>query len=92
VDRPILPEKRLVAAVLGRAVLDLFVGDRLQRASARDWLTNHKDNTPFSFVWCCEYLDLHVQNLTTSIVRESIKFMTEKEAEKKLAKLTGYIC
>lgn len=91
-DRPILPEKRLVAAVLDRAVLDLFVGDRLQRASARDWLTNHKDNTAFTFVWVCQCLDLHVENVTIAIVKESIQFMNKKEAEKKLSKLTDFIC
>jgi len=67
-------ERSLVAAVLLRSVLDYIVAPATaerKKASddARSWLLYDRVE-PFSFVWCCEILDLDAQLLRTKIFKE----------------------
>lgn len=56
------PERNLLAAILGRAILDLYgdaVVDRLIVANARAWLyAPINDEIMFSFGWVAKNLDL----------------------------------
>jgi len=67
-------ERSLVAAVLLRSVLDYVVApvnsERMKASDdARSWLLyDHVE--PFSFVWCCEMLDLDAQVLRAKIFEE----------------------
>lgn len=49
------PEQRLLVALIERAWLDLK--ERDHRKGARRWLES-TDDGPFSFAFCCDYLDL----------------------------------
>lgn len=60
---PSIPEKNLLAAVLGRAILDATGTVDLQaRKGAHMWLRLDREFSdkfePFSFRWICFYLDL----------------------------------
>lgn len=57
-----LPERRLLAAVLGRAIID-YVGDienvtQLETREAWAWLFNSERKDTFSFMNCCNELDI----------------------------------
>lgn len=66
------PERNLLAAILGRTILDLYgevVSDRLTIASARNWLYSPLDfDREFSFGWVAMHLDLD-----PLILREKLK-------------------
>lgn len=51
------PCRRLVLAVLYRALVDLENGDRLVRADARKWFKSGSLES-FSFLWSCDILDI----------------------------------
>ena len=55
------PERRLLLAVLERAILDLVGNDEQEVQTAKDWLfgdTEPHTPTEFSFAWVCQQLDL----------------------------------
>jgi hypothetical protein len=56
------PERRLLLAILERAILDYVGNDSREVAAAEDWLFNEerleKASDQFSFAWVCEQLDL----------------------------------
>lgn len=52
-----LPEKKLLAATIMRALKDLTAGERHIERGARAWIYNKKSKKKFSFIWCCIYLD-----------------------------------
>lgn len=60
--KAVKPERNLLAAVLGRAILDLYgdtVTDRIIVARARNWLNGPLDfEQEFSFAWVAKQLDL----------------------------------
>ena len=78
-DASITPERRLLVALIHRAVCDV-IGDikfRVRDTSwtrkettrnmsamrdAREWLMSDVQ-TPWSFRWCCFYLDMHDENI-----------------------------
>jgi len=63
-----LPEKRLLAAVLQRAVTDYISGEGYLREIATAWLLSDEDlGAPFTFRFICEDLDLNVDNLRVAI-------------------------
>lgn len=66
------PERRLILAVLERAILD-FVGNDIRESSeAEQWLTeSHVDGTApeFSFEWVCQQLDLDLDSIRDVILR-----------------------
>lgn len=69
-----VPEKRLLAAVLQRAITDFITGDGELKEGARLWLLEDEScsDAPLSFRFICEALDLDLQGLKKAIfVQES---------------------
>ena len=67
-----IPEKRLLAAVLQRAITDFLTGDGEVRESARSWLLDDEPtDAPLSFRFICEALDLDTPSLRKAIVHQS---------------------
>ena len=63
-----VPEKRLLAAVLQRAITDYVGGEGELRESARLWLFDEEPtDAPLSFRFICEALDLDVGSLRNAI-------------------------
>lgn len=63
-----IPEKRLLAAVLQRAVTDYVTGDGDLKESARLWLfMDEPEDAPLTFIFICEALDLDVESLRKAI-------------------------
>lgn len=64
-----VPEKRLLAAVLQRAVTDFVTGDGDMKEGARLWLLDDEPtDAPLTFKFICEALDLEPENLRKAIV------------------------
>ncbi len=71
-----IPEKRLLAAVLQRAVADYVTGDGEIREGARSWLLDDiVTDAPLSFKFICEALDLDIPSL-----RKAIQYQAEVQA------------
>ena len=74
------PERRLLLAVLERALLD-YVGNDLEEArSADDWIFEHAENedeSAFSFAWICKELDLEVKD-----IRNKVRSMPKRGASR----------
>jgi hypothetical protein len=67
-----VPEKRLLAAVLQRAVSDFVTGDGECKESAKQWLlSDETTDAPLNFRYVCEALDLDVDLLRAQIVQMS---------------------
>jgi hypothetical protein len=65
------PERRLLAAVLQRAITDFLTGEGELRDSAREWLYGADDpNEAFGFSYICEALDFHQEELRKAILRQ----------------------
>lgn len=63
-----VPEKRLLAAVLQRAVADYVGGEAEMKLEARKWLmTDEVEDCPLTFSFVCEALDLNADLLRTAI-------------------------
>ena len=64
-----IPEKRLLAAVLQRAITDFLSGDRELAEGARVWLLEEDEDgeAPLSFSFVCEALDLDPESLRQAI-------------------------
>jgi len=66
-----VPEKRLLAAVLQRAVTDFLTGEGEVKDGARSWLLEDEaTDAPLSFSFICEALDLDVNSLRLAIMRQ----------------------
>ena len=66
------PERRLLAAVLQRAITDFLTGEGELRESAREWIFGSDDpNEAFGFSFICEALDFHKEELRKAIHRQS---------------------
>jgi hypothetical protein len=62
------PEKRLLTAVLKRALYDLSGKDRLHSSMAAKWFFDASRNVcEFSFPWICEQLELNIEELLDDI-------------------------
>lgn len=62
------PERRLLAAVLQRAVTDYLTTEGELHDSARDWLYSSDDTSEsFGFAYICEALDFHREELRKAI-------------------------
>jgi hypothetical protein len=62
------PEKRLLAAVLQRAITDYVSGDGEVQEGARAWLfDNEPTDAPLSFRFVCEALDLDPESLRSAV-------------------------
>lgn len=67
-----IPEKRLLAAVLQRAITDFVSGDGELRESARAWLYEEEvTDAPLTFRFICESLDLEYESLRRAILVQS---------------------
>ena len=63
-----IPEKRLLAAVLQRAVTDYISGEGEIREGARIWLMEDvPTDAPLTFKFICEALDLDIPSLRKAI-------------------------
>jgi hypothetical protein len=77
------PEKRLLAAVLQRAITDFLTGDGEVQLSARDWLFSDEGTSEtFCFLYICEALDFNAGELRKAVSRQF-----EKQAEEDRNKL-----
>ena len=64
------PERRLLLAILERAILDFVGNDARELEQAEEWLFSSKKNTKvehFSFEWVCEQLDLDPKRIADKI-------------------------
>ena len=65
------PERRLLAAILQRAITDFVSGEGELQDSAREWLYGADDpNEAFGFAYICETLDFHKEELRKAIRRQ----------------------
>jgi len=68
-----VPERRLLAAVLQRAITDFLTGDGDLRESAELWLLDDEPtDAPLSFRFICEALDLDLDSLRNAIKIQSL--------------------
>ena len=67
------PERRLLLAILERAILDFVGNDKREVINAGEWLfddnsDDSSDEYPeFSFLWLCDQLDLDAQTISECI-------------------------
>ncbi len=67
-----IPELRLLAAVLQRAIHDFIGGEGEVRDGARAWLLDDEPtDAPLSFRFICEALDLDSESLRKAISRQA---------------------
>jgi hypothetical protein len=65
------PEKRLLSAVLQRAITDFLTGEGELQLSAKEWIFCTDDTTEtFGFSYICEALDLHADELRKVMTRQ----------------------
>ena len=65
---PYVPEKRLLAAVLQRAITDFISGEGEVKECARAWLMlDEQTDAPLTFRFICEALDLDLVSLRKAI-------------------------
>lgn len=65
------PERRLLAAILQRAITDYLTGEGEVHDSARDWIYNAEEShETFGFSFICEALDFHKEELRKAIKRQ----------------------
>jgi hypothetical protein len=65
----IIPEKRLLAAVLQRTITDFIGGEGEVQDGARSWLMEDApSDSPLSFIFICEALDLDHESLRKAIL------------------------
>ncbi len=74
----VIPELRLLAAVLQRAIHDFISGDGDLREGARLWLMDDEPtDAPLSFKFICEALDLDMDSLRIAIARQADAHLRE---------------
>ena len=69
------PERRLLAALLERAILDFVGNDQSEVEAASEWLFDWQNEgysqigplKDFSFRWVCHYLDLNAEKVAAFI-------------------------
>ena len=64
------PERRLLLAILERAILDFVGNDQREVDEAESWIFGELDtpkNEQFSFSWVCEQLDLDMYQISSKI-------------------------
>lgn len=65
------PERRLLAAVLQRAITDFLSGEGELHASAKEWMYGEDDpNEAFGFSYICEALDFHKEELRKAVMKQ----------------------
>ncbi|RIL07512.1 MAG: hypothetical protein DCC75_09965 [Proteobacteria bacterium] len=66
------PERRLLLAVLERAILDYVGNDAVECKAAEEWLFSESDEEEmdeFTFLWVCQQLDLNAKQIAATIKR-----------------------
>lgn len=65
------PERRLLAAMLERAILDFVGNDSKEIEEAEEWLFGSFEQpyAPFTFPWLCQELDLDIKQVKQDIHR-----------------------
>lgn len=67
-----VPEKRLLAAVLQRAITDFLGCEGDLKESAEAWLYHDEpEDAPLTFRFICEALDLDMGNLRNALFQQS---------------------
>ncbi|MBX7144883.1 MAG: hypothetical protein K1X79_10565 [Oligoflexia bacterium] len=64
------PERRLLTAILERAILDFVGNDKVEMDDAQTWIfeaAQDTDPSPFSFAWLCRELDLNPMFIASKI-------------------------
>lgn len=65
------PERRLLLAILERAILDFVGNDPVETAEAEDWIFGELEEglsmEPFTFGWICQFLDLEAVEIAKTI-------------------------
>ncbi len=75
-----IPEKRLLAAVLQRAVSDYVGGEAELKAEAKIWLmTDEASDAPLTFKFICEALDMDAGSLRKAIEHQAQNAATVAE-------------
>ena len=65
------PERRLLAAILQRAITDYLTAEGEVHESAREWIFGSDDpHETFGFAFICEALDFHKEELRKAIKRQ----------------------
>lgn len=64
------PERRLLSAILQRAITDFLSGDEELETSAKEWLFGEDDIHSFGFAYICEALDFHQEELRKAVLRQ----------------------
>lgn len=65
-----VPEKKLLVAVLQRAVTDYMTGDEETKAESYEWISNNDlihDEKPLTFRFICEALEFDIDSLRSAI-------------------------
>jgi hypothetical protein len=77
-----IPEKRLLAAVLQRAITDYVSGEGEIKEGARIWLMDDEPtDAPLSFKFICEALDLDCDSLRKAIELQAVSTPTMMVSE-----------
>jgi hypothetical protein len=83
VSQPLDPERRLLVAIVERALFDIIGIDRNNQLNAFRWIFIEHSTDPFSFQWSCTELDLDPDMIRGSVTlmfdnvkaeRERLKF------------------
>ena len=67
----VIPEQRLLTAIIQRAFQDLMGSDPLLAEQAAQWFFDSRGEPPFdpfSFPWICEYLDVDILRLQDALL------------------------
>ena len=84
------PERRLLAAILQRAITDYLTGDGDLQASAEEWLYSEEDEKEtFGFAYICEALDFHKEELRKAVGAQHRRIM-EKKLQRNKASTAKY--
>jgi hypothetical protein len=74
------PERRLLAAILQRAITDFLTGEGELQFSAKEWLYGADDpNEAFGFSYICEALDFHQEELRKAIAGQHARLCRERK-------------
>ena len=80
------PERRLLAAVLQRAITDYISGDSELQESARQWIFGPDDmSESFGFAYICEALDFHMEEMRKAVQLQYEAQLRNSREEKETA-------
>ena len=73
------PERRLLAAVLQRAITDYLTGEGELQISAYEWLFGAEaPGEDFCFSYVCEALDFHREELRKAVAKQHAQLLAER--------------